>query len=119
MRFLFFLFAMAFLATPVLAATYTGPGSNQPREQTVSQALKMPDDTMVTLAGRLVSKIGKEKFLFQDATGTMTVEIDDEEFRQLGNVDVTPDTVVRITGEVDKEILAKPEIDVKRIEIVN
>jgi uncharacterized protein (TIGR00156 family) len=55
--------------------------------------------------------MGGEDYLFQDSTGTITVEIDDK--RWMGQV-VGPSDTVEIYGKVDKD-WNKVEVDVKRI----
>ena len=51
--------------------------------------------------------------MFKDSTGSVTVEIDDEDWRGL---DVKPQDMVTIKGEVDKEMFST-EIDVDYIEL--
>ena len=43
--------------------------------------------------------LGDEKYTFQDKTGSVTIEIDDDDW---DGVDVTPADLVEIQGEVDK-----------------
>ena len=80
---------------------------------TVSEALKAKDDTLVVLTGHIEKETAKEKYLFKDATGSIIVEIDNEDWQ---GQNVTPADTVVIHGEVDKEIMHSPEIDVDRIE---
>ncbi|MDR1311942.1 MAG: NirD/YgiW/YdeI family stress tolerance protein, partial [Burkholderiaceae bacterium] len=51
---------------------FAGPG---PSVVTVEQSKSMPDDSHVTLHGNIVQHLGKDKYLFRDATGSITVEI--------------------------------------------
>lgn len=76
---------------------FTGPKSNI---TTVAQAKQMRDDTKVTLRGNIVQSLGKEKYLFKDSTGEITIEIDHEDWR---GVTVGPNDLVEIYGEVDKD----------------
>ncbi len=76
---------------------------------TVAEALKMNDDTPVVLVGKIEKNLGNEKYQFSDKTGSIVVEIDDEDWR--GQV-VKPENTVEIRGEIDKELLGTPEIDV-------
>lgn len=92
---------------------FKGPG--QDNDATVAQVKNMRDDTHVTLTGKIVQRLGKEKYLFQDGTGQITVEIDDEDFR---GQTVTPQNTVRIYGEVDKEFGRGTEVDVKRLQVL-
>ena len=87
---------------------YTGSGA---QAVSVAEALKMPDDAWVTLTGKIDRQLGEEKYQFSDASGSITVEIDDEDWRGLS---VGPDDIVVIQGEVDKEFTRR-EIDVKYI----
>ena len=99
-------------------AQYSGPSDRKAsataRYASVAEVLKNPvDDVMVTFEGRLVREVGKEKYLFSDGTGEIRVEIDNDVFPK-GAVD--DKTRVRIHGEVEKDFMQSPEIDVKRIE---
>lgn len=76
---------------------------------TVAEALKMNDDTPVVLTGKIEKNMGNEKYQFNDNTGTIVVEIDDEDWK--GQV-VKPENTVEIRGEIDKEMLGTPEVDV-------
>lgn len=76
---------------------------------TVAEALKMNDDTPVVLVGKIEKNLGNEKYQFSDKTGSIVVEIDDEDWR--GQV-VKPENTVEIRGEIDKELLGTPEVDV-------
>lgn len=80
---------------------------------TVSEALKAKDDSLVVLRGHIEKETAKEKYLFKDATGSIIVEIDNEDW---AGQTVTPQDTVVIHGEVDKEIMHAPEIDVDRIQ---
>ena len=105
------------LALPLIAlsvqAQYLGPNSQV--ANTVRAILDNPvDDQPVVLEGYLVKKVGKEKYIFSDATGEIRVEIDQDKFR----FPVTEKTKVRLIGEIEKEFIKDVEIDVDRIEIV-
>lgn len=83
------------------------------QKNTVEQALKMSDDAHVTLRGQIVQSLGDERYLFRDATGSITVEIDDDDWRSLT---VTPKDTVIISGEIDKEWFGRDiEVDVDSI----
>lgn len=79
---------------------------------TVKQAGEMRDDTDVILQGKIVAQFKGDKYTFQDDTGSMIVEIDDDAWR---DQTVTPDDVVKIYGEVDRGIFST-EVDVDRVE---
>ena len=96
-------------------AQYMGPGDGA-NLTTVANVLKNAvDDQMVTLRGKLTKKLRKEHYEFTDDTGTIRVEIDDKYFY---NSKVTDKTVVEIYGEVEKEFMKSPEIDVKRMTVI-
>ena len=87
---------------------FQGPGL-QP--SSVAEALKLNDDTPVVLVGQIEKSLGGEKYLFKDATGSVTVEIDNEDWR---GINVTPKDTIVIQGEVDKDFF-KTEIDVDSV----
>ncbi|MBR6730220.1 MAG: YgiW/YdeI family stress tolerance OB fold protein [Alphaproteobacteria bacterium] len=80
---------------------------------TVAAALNAKDDTLVQLTGHIEKETAKEKYQFRDSTGAIIIEIDNDDWNGLT---VTPADTVTIYGEVDKEIMHSPEIDVDRIE---
>ena len=101
---------------------FSGPGGTGSGDQvggftgprqvvTVEQALGFRDDTPVILQGRIVRALGGEKYLFEDDTGTIIVEIDRKDWRGLT---VGPNDRVEISGEVDRDRRGV-EIDVDRI----
>ena len=71
---------------------FAGPGPGN-SALTVRDALKQRDDSWVVLQGRIVASLGDEKYTFQDATGSVMVEIDDDEWR---GITVTPETNLEI-----------------------
>ncbi len=81
---------------------------------TIDQVNGMRDDAYVVVQGNIIRRQGDEKYILRDQSGTITIEIDDDDWN---GVTVTPDDVVKIYGEVDRG-LTKSEIDVERIEIV-
>ncbi len=87
---------------------YTGPG---PVLSTVEETKKMRDDSLVTLRGTIERHLGKDKYLFRDATGSITVDIDPYTWRgqAVGAADQ-----VEIQGEVDKD-WNSVEIEVDRL----
>ena len=113
-------------ATPVLAAQQGGfvdpnaptaqvkSGGFQPNSTSVvsvKQAEEMKDDSWITVRGTLEKQIGKEDYLFRDASGTMNVEIDDKRWNGLT---ITPKDQVELTGELDKDFNSI-ELDVKQV----
>jgi uncharacterized protein (TIGR00156 family) len=95
------------------AGGYTGPSTV--KTLTVAEVLKMSDDTPVELVGRIEKSLGDEKYNFVDATGSIIVDIDNEDFR---GVSVSETDTVKIRGEVDKELMEETTIDVNSVEKV-
>ena len=87
---------------------FQGPGL---APSSVAEALKLNDDTPVVLVGQIEKSLGDEKYLFKDASGSVTVEIDNEDWR---GVTVTPKDTIVIQGEIDKDFF-KTEIDVDSV----
>lgn len=85
---------------------FQGPGLSV---ISVAEALNSPDDTAVKLEGRIEKSFGNEKYLFKDASGTITIEIDDDDWK---GVTATPDDDVIIEGEIDKDMFKDAKIDV-------
>lgn len=113
------------LSTPALAA-YNGPSSGYGGFQgptatvetnTVAKALKAWDDSPVVLTGHIVQRMAgsDDKYMFQDGTGQVIVDIDYELF---WGKTVTPNNTVRISGEVDKDMFEPTKIDVKLLEVI-
>ena len=101
-------------ANPQYSGGFEGPSLAPSMPTTVKAALAARDDTMVVLSGRIINSLGDEKYTFKDNTGEIIVEIDDDEWN---GVKVTPDNIVEITGEVDKEWYKPTKIDVKSLRI--
>lgn len=78
---------------------------------TVRDAKEMNDDAYVTLRGYIEKRLKGDKYLFRDSTGTVEIEIDDDDWH---GVTVGPQDLVEITGEVDRGWM-NVKIDVKRI----
>ncbi|MGP0173057.1 YgiW/YdeI family stress tolerance OB fold protein [Pseudomonas sp. NCHU5208] len=102
------------LSTAAFATGYTGPSATA-QVTTVAAAQQAADDTHVVLEGQIVKRLQDELYEFKDATGTIQVEIDDEDWP---NQTVSENAKVRLTGEVDKD-LDNREIDVDRVELIN
>ena len=109
---------MLFLSAPISSALagFQGPTATA-QITTVAAALKARDDAPVTLTGHIVQRVAgdDDNYLFRDASGQIVVDIDDEVFQ--GRT-VTPQTRVRISGEVDRDAFKAPTIDVKFLEIL-
>ena len=56
------------------------------------------DDKKFTIEGQIKEKRGRNLYLFVDGTGRLGAEIHDSQF---GGQEVSPETTIRLTGEVD------------------
>ncbi|QAB15131.1 NirD/YgiW/YdeI family stress tolerance protein [Hydrogenovibrio thermophilus] len=108
-------FVGALLLSFSVNAAYVGPSSeDQPRS--VKQILANPqDDQFVVLKGYLTQQVSSDKYIFKDDTGEIRVEIDHDLFT---SDPIKADTLVEIRGEVEKDFLKTPEIDVDHLSIV-
>lgn len=79
---------------------------------TIDQIGNLRDDAYVIVQGNIIRRVEGDKYLFQDPSGTIVVEIDDDDWN---GVTVTPDDTIKLYGEVDKG-LTKTEIDIDYIE---
>ena len=68
----------------------------------IADAVKQADDTTVELTGKIEKSLGDEKYTFKDESGSVTVDIDNEDFR---GVSINENDTVKLKGEVDKELL--------------
>ena len=96
------------VSSTVQAGGFTGPSG---AVTTVANAKSLRDDTWVTLRGKITERISDDLYKFQDASGTVNVDIDHKRWNGLT---VTPQDTVEIQGEVDKD-WNSVEIDVKQI----
>ncbi|EAQ8164596.1 YgiW/YdeI family stress tolerance OB fold protein [Salmonella enterica] len=103
-----------FVSPPEQGYSHGGFNGPKPGLSSVARAKTLRDDAWVVLEGNIVKQIGHELYEFRDNSGTVYVDIDDKYW--LGNT-VSPDTRVRIEGEVDKD-WNSTEIDVKNIQIL-
>ncbi|MBQ3059558.1 MAG: NirD/YgiW/YdeI family stress tolerance protein [Desulfovibrio sp.] len=133
MRYFLSLTLVVLLSCPVMAAQsggFDGPGSGAgitaggfqgpvsvPAVDTAQKALGSRDDTPAVLTGHIVSRVSAadDDYIFRDRTGQIRVEIDDEVF---AGRTVTPQNLIRITGEVDKDIIRDGKVDVDVLEIL-
>ena len=72
---------------------------NQPAVWTVTEVVSLPDNTPVVMRGRITKNMGNNIFVFEDCSGTIMLEIDEESWN--GNT-VRVDDVVTVYGNVDK-----------------
>ena len=118
MRLLSLVFSILVLTAISVApaqAQFEGPGAQSQLTTVEAVANQANDDQTVQLQGSILEQVGDEKYTFADDTGEIRVEIDDELFR---NQRITPDVTVAIYGEVEKDFMRSPEIDVEELSIV-
>ncbi|MFP5596700.1 YgiW/YdeI family stress tolerance OB fold protein [Kluyvera sp. 142486] len=120
---------LALASAPAFAATqggFSGPSSTTTTQAggfvgpngtvtTAANAKTMRDDTWVTLRGNIIERVSDDLYIFKDASGTVNVDID---HKRWNGQTITPQDVVEIQGEVDKD-WNSVEIDVKQIRKVN
>ena len=96
-------------------AQYTGP-SQVKQYKNVAEILKDPvDDVYVSLKGKIPMQLSNKMYQFTDGTGTIDVKIGPKEF---AGQQVNANTQVEIWGEVDKDLMQKPKIEVKRLTVI-
>lgn len=118
MKSLLFVFSLLMVvgaSAPLAHAQFDGPGAQSQLTTVEAVANQANDDQTVQLQGSIIEQVGDEKYIFADDTGEIRVEIDDELFR---NQRITPDMTVAIYGEVEKDFMRSPEIDVEELSIV-
>lgn len=102
----------AFLPFMAVAGNHGGgfvSGTSPQEIITVDALEKLSDDSYVVLQGTITAKVADEKYTFQDKTGTVQIEIDDDDWNGLT---VKPGDVVIIEGELDKNWTGPDEIEV-------
>ncbi|RYF01478.1 MAG: NirD/YgiW/YdeI family stress tolerance protein [Comamonadaceae bacterium] len=107
--------ALAWSSAAPALAQYTGPSAT-PAYRNVGEVLKNPvDDAKVAFTGHLLRKVSNDKYIFSDGTGEIRVDIDDKHFPP---TPIDEKTKVQIRGEVEKDFLESPEIDVESLAVV-
>ena len=86
--------------------------TKQPTYWSVMEVVELPDNSPVVMRGRITKNMGDEMFVFEDNSGTIMLEIDEEDWN--GNT-VRVDDIVTIYGNVDKGS-DYIEIDVSSVE---
>ncbi|MGS3176585.1 YgiW/YdeI family stress tolerance OB fold protein [Aeromonas sanarellii] len=90
-------------------------GTQEHSKTSVAQLKDLPDDSWVTLEGKLFKSLGGEIYLFSDTSGQVAVEIEQDLWR---GITVGASDFIRIRGELDHTLI-KTEIDVQSLEIVD
>lgn len=108
-------FAALTALTSLAQAQYIGPGTSKP-PASLSELLKSPvDGQNVQLRGRLLQQLNSDKYLFSDGKSQIRVEIKASAFPKQA---IDDKTEIEIVGEVEKDFMETPEIDVDRIQVV-
>ena len=111
----FAVFMMTAFARVVGADGWRGGGYTGPSSLSISKASEvkdMPYDAEVVMEGKIERSLGNEKYLFNDGSGTITLEIDHDVWNGL---EVGPEDTVIVYGEVDRKF-QRLEVEVERIE---
>jgi len=87
---------------------FVAQATNAAPTNTVLEVMTFQDDTPVVLRGKIDRSLGRGKYQFSDATGTIVLDIDDKDTSFLA------EDVVEVYGEVDKGWFST-EIDVEEI----
>ena len=97
------------------AATELGKLS-QPTLTRAADVLNAWDDAPCVLEGHILEKIPrKDRYLFEDESGRVVVEIEHETF---GHLTVTPQDKVRLVGHVDWSSKHPNEVEVDALAII-
>lgn len=81
-------------------AEFVGFQDNNGTKTSITEALKMSDNSYVTVQGNIVKRLSEDKYQFKDSTGTMTVEIDKDKW---GGISVNTQDKLELTGEIEKK----------------
>ena len=81
----------------------------------VSDVQNMADDSMVYVQGYIIQSLGDENYVFQDDSGQINVEIDDD---LMNSASVTPETVVWIAATIDKDTGQPTSLEAEEIQIM-
>ena len=79
---------------------------------TVADADKWQDDQFVLLEGNIVKQVGKKDYVFKDASGELTLEIDRKAWR---DGMISPEDKVRVVADVEKS-WGKTEVEAFSVE---
>lgn len=86
---------------------------------TVSEAKKLPNETLVLLNGYVVQDLGDKEYIFRDSTGEIIIEVDDPKVRQ-ELLSIGKNDRIEIYGEIDIDSKkTKIEIEVESIRKIN
>jgi uncharacterized protein (TIGR00156 family) len=86
--------------------------NQQPTYWSVMEVVSLPDKSPVTMRGKITKNMGDNIYVFEDSSGTIMLEIDEEDWN---GKTVRVDDIVTVYGNVDKGS-DYTEIDVTSIE---
>ncbi|MCL2414429.1 MAG: NirD/YgiW/YdeI family stress tolerance protein [Bacteroidales bacterium] len=112
---IFCILLMSF-ALSACAQRGSGGGFGAAGLMSVSEVLNLRrDDVPVTLQGRIIYHIRSDYYRFSDETGQIRIEIPP---RVWGNLRVTADDFIEISGIVDRNFLIRNYVEVRSIRIL-
>ena len=82
----------------------------------VAEIANLPDETFVVMQGNITGKTGSESYTFKDNSGTIMIEIDDDSW---AGITITPNDIVIIEGEIDKNLVEPTVIEVDSIRMAD
>lgn len=95
-------------------AQYIGPGTVR-APSSLTELLQNPVDGQgAQLRGRLLQQLNHNKYLFSDGKSQIRVQINSEIFPKQA---IDDRTEIEITGQVEKDFMDTPEIDVTTVEV--
>ena len=86
------------LSTLAYAVGFQDNGLNK---TSVINALKMNNNSYVTVEGNIIKQVSDDKYIFKDLTGSMTVEIDTDKWN---GMTVKPQDKLELSGEIEKKM---------------
>ena len=89
--------SVALLLTSTAHAGFNGPSDARAVTTNVQEAVQADEMTTCVLVGNIIKHTERNRYLFQDKSGSMIIDIPPHVF---GLVEVTPQDQVRITGEI-------------------
>lgn len=78
----------------------------------VQEVQGMSDNSPVVMRGYMLRQNGENSYIFQDSTGSINLEIDEEDW---GDQTFMPSDFVEVWGEVDRNGASMIEVDVSAI----
>lgn len=92
--------------------TANNANNNMMEVMTVEQVRGLSDNSPVIIRGYMLRQNGENSYVFQDTTGTINLEIDEEDW---GGQTISPNDYVEVWGEVDRNGASMIEVDVSAV----